>query len=226
MFLHLSVILFTGGGVCGGGHVWQGVCMAGGHAWWGGACVARGSCVARRACMAGGGRAWQQRLPLQQTVRILLECILVLMKVSMTKQQKVYITCILYNLTHQGQTDKKSVFWGCLPNHKKSEWQWKNCTQIRDILSIFCQRPENKGGSYSYDWFVLVESEGDIASRWVHRESSSIFILSTDKDQRKQECILVECVPPACWPYPIVSRGCLPLVQVGVHPPVQTPPLA
>ena len=37
MFLHVSVILFTGvGGACMvGGHVWQGVCMAGG-------CVAKG----------------------------------------------------------------------------------------------------------------------------------------------------------------------------------------
>ena len=48
MFLHLSVILLTGG-VCvaegghawqrpvhgGGGHVWQGVCMSGGMRGWG-----------------------------------------------------------------------------------------------------------------------------------------------------------------------------------------------
>ena len=42
----------VGGGMCG-----RGTCMAGGHAWWG--------CV------------WQERWPLQQMVRILLECILV-----------------------------------------------------------------------------------------------------------------------------------------------------
>ena len=59
MFLHLSVILLTGGacvawGVHGrGGHVWpggmhgRGACMAGG-----------GACVAGWACMAGGGHAW------------------------------------------------------------------------------------------------------------------------------------------------------------------------
>ena len=69
-----------------GGHAWQGgmlgrgyVCgrgmhsggeayVAGGvrggvHAWWG--------------CAWQGGRAWQERRPLQRTVRILLECILV-----------------------------------------------------------------------------------------------------------------------------------------------------
>ena len=58
MFLHLSVILFTGGGgmcgrggvcgrgcVCGRGHA----CMVGGHAWWVGM---HGGCVG--ACMAGG----------------------------------------------------------------------------------------------------------------------------------------------------------------------------
>ena len=47
------------GGMCGGGYVWQG-----GHVWQGVACVA-------------GRHAWQERLPLQQTVRILLQCILV-----------------------------------------------------------------------------------------------------------------------------------------------------
>ena len=32
MFLHLSVILFTGGHAWQGGRVWWGACMAGGHA--------------------------------------------------------------------------------------------------------------------------------------------------------------------------------------------------
>ena len=58
MFSQASVILSTGEGVCvakgEGGHACQG----------GGACVA-------------GGRAWQERRPLQLTVCILLECILV-----------------------------------------------------------------------------------------------------------------------------------------------------
>ena len=67
----------------GGGHVWQrgtmrgegaymakGVCIARGHAWWGG-------CMAGGHAWQGGGCAWQERRPLQLTVRILLECILV-----------------------------------------------------------------------------------------------------------------------------------------------------
>ena len=52
MLLHLSVILFTGGGACVAG----GQYMAGG---------------------CGGGRVWQEIRPLQWTVHILLECILV-----------------------------------------------------------------------------------------------------------------------------------------------------
>ena len=49
-----------------GGCAWQGTCMAGVCVWWG-------------VCMVGeGGHAWQERQPLQQTVRILLECILVI----------------------------------------------------------------------------------------------------------------------------------------------------
>ena len=46
-------------GVHGRGHAWQG-----GHAWQVSACVT-------------GGRAWQERWPLQWAVRILLECTLV-----------------------------------------------------------------------------------------------------------------------------------------------------
>ena len=60
-----------GGGVHGRGCVWQGVCKpwgvqarGRGHAWQGGMC-------------GGGARAWQEIRPLQRTVRILLECILV-----------------------------------------------------------------------------------------------------------------------------------------------------
>ena len=107
MFLHVSVILFTGrghvrhrracmagvcawqGGMCGRGVcAVAGACMAGGHAcWegvfgtgcvWQGACMAGGTCSARGgvACVVGG-HAWQERRPLQRTVRILLECVLV-----------------------------------------------------------------------------------------------------------------------------------------------------
>ena len=57
------------GAMCGGGHVWQGSCMAVGHVWQGGV-HGRGMCMA-------GGHAWQERRPLQRTVCILLECILV-----------------------------------------------------------------------------------------------------------------------------------------------------
>ena len=92
--LHLSVILFTAGRACvvgeacvpgrnawqgrhawQRGHVWQrgyawrGACVAGRHAW-------QGECVAGGHARWGGGHAWQERRPLR-TVRILLECILV-----------------------------------------------------------------------------------------------------------------------------------------------------
>ena len=61
MFLHLSVILFTGGCAWQGGMCGRGDMHGGGHAW--GACVAGGACMAgggmcgRGACMVGG--AWQ-----------------------------------------------------------------------------------------------------------------------------------------------------------------------
>ena len=48
----------------------EGGCMAGGvHG--------MGVCVVGGVSMAGGIHAWQERWPLQQMVRILLECILV-----------------------------------------------------------------------------------------------------------------------------------------------------
>ena len=59
-----------GRGMCG----W-GVCMAGRGCAWQGACMARGMHV--------GGCAWQERRPFQRAVRILLKCILVLLKVSL-----------------------------------------------------------------------------------------------------------------------------------------------
>ena len=61
------------GGMCGGGHAWQGVSMAGGHAWQEGV-HGRGTCVA-------GGCAWQilQDTVNEWAVRILLECILVIL---------------------------------------------------------------------------------------------------------------------------------------------------
>ena len=38
----------------------------------------------------------------------------------------------------------------------------------------------------------------------------------------KQECIPVGCVPPACWPYPIVSHGGW--IRGGLHRGVSSPP--
>ena len=68
MFSQASVILFTGGayvagGMRGGGHAWQGVCVAkGGHAWWWVCMVegvhGRGRHVWQRGGMHGGGCAW------------------------------------------------------------------------------------------------------------------------------------------------------------------------
>ena len=54
-------------------------CMAGGHAWQG-ACMAGG--------MHGWGHAWQERQPPQRTVRILLECILVIHVFVLERHQK------------------------------------------------------------------------------------------------------------------------------------------
>ena len=72
------------GGMHGRGYAWQGACIVGRC----GGCVhVRDACVVGGACMAGtcmaagvhggGGRAWVERRPLQRTVLILLECILV-----------------------------------------------------------------------------------------------------------------------------------------------------
>ena len=78
MFLHLSVILLTGG-MHGRGCAWQGACMAGGVCFAGGMCIrgmhgggyaCQGPLCGRGACMAGGmygkgamhgrGHAWQE----------------------------------------------------------------------------------------------------------------------------------------------------------------------
>ena len=63
-----------------GGHALQrGACVAGGMHGKGG--MHGGGIFGRGACMVGGvhgrGSTWQERRPLQRTVRILLECILV-----------------------------------------------------------------------------------------------------------------------------------------------------
>ena len=76
--------------------MWQeGACMAGGmhgrgmrdrgHAWWG-VCMAGDMCgggCAWQGGVWGRGRAGQERRPLQRTVRILLECILVFDKMTL-----------------------------------------------------------------------------------------------------------------------------------------------
>ena len=63
------------GDMHGRGHVWQGACMVRGVHGMGGIC-GRGM-HSRGHAWLGGGRAWQERRPLQRTVCILLECILV-----------------------------------------------------------------------------------------------------------------------------------------------------
>ena len=90
------------GGMCGRGMHGRGACMAGACMAVGmcgrGACVAGGMCVWQGGMhgqgvhgrgMCGGGRAcvpggcaWQERRPLQWTVRILLDCILVYILLS------------------------------------------------------------------------------------------------------------------------------------------------
>ena len=81
----------------GGGHVWWGSCVVGGHVWQGGmhgrGHVWQGSvhgggmrgeggmCGKGGMCGEGGG-TWQERWPLQRTIRILLECILVLKEIT------------------------------------------------------------------------------------------------------------------------------------------------
>ena len=65
------------GGVNGWGmHVAMGASMAGGHAW-PGDMRGWGLCMAGGVVHGGGRPAWQEIRPLQQAVRILLECILV-----------------------------------------------------------------------------------------------------------------------------------------------------
>ena len=59
-------------------HLWQGDMHGRGHVWLGGM-HGRGVCMAGGVCggVHGRGCVWQERWPLQWTVRILLECILV-----------------------------------------------------------------------------------------------------------------------------------------------------
>ena len=63
-----------GGGMCDKG----GVCMAGGMCGRVGACAVGGGMHGRGHAWQGEGHARQERWPLQRTVRILLECILVI----------------------------------------------------------------------------------------------------------------------------------------------------
>ena len=100
LFLHLSVILFTGGG-----RTWQGGCM-----WWG-----EGACMAGGACVAGGVRVgegacvphthapppghYEIRSVNGRAVRIILECILVVNSKYFTHMpyKLKYLSFIDYN---------------------------------------------------------------------------------------------------------------------------------
>ena len=82
--VHMGWACVAAGHAWQGWRVWQGGICGRGCAWRGsmcgrGTCVAGGGRVWQGACMAGGmcGRVWQERRPLQRTVRILLECIIV-----------------------------------------------------------------------------------------------------------------------------------------------------
>ena len=103
-----------GGGCMAGGHVWGG-CMAGGmhgRGAWG----MHGGCMYGRVCvwlvggvhgsgmcmvggMCGGGHAWQEIQPLQRTVCILLECILV----------EVLLLRLCFCVYHKGRPWEKLV---------------------------------------------------------------------------------------------------------------------
>ena len=114
-------------GACmAGGHAWQGACVARGHAWqghaWQGTCMAEGDMHGRGVSMAGGmcgrrsmcdkglcmarGHVWQrghaclERWPLQLTVRILLECILVLFEKLIANKAYTHIHPPTHTHTH------------------------------------------------------------------------------------------------------------------------------
>ena len=67
----------AGGVHCRGGHAWQGSLHGRGYVWW-------GACMVGGRGMHGGGvhvwqgwvHVWQERQPLQRTIRMLLDCIL------------------------------------------------------------------------------------------------------------------------------------------------------
>ena len=89
-----------GRGVCGRGHPWQGnmcgggVHDKGGHGLWG--CAWQGECMWQ-------GHAWQDRRPLQQTVRTLLECILVYEHILFRRHKNAILLFVAMNsiLQHQ-----------------------------------------------------------------------------------------------------------------------------
>ena len=57
-----------------------------------GACVVGGGVCGRVACMAGGeGHPWQEKRQLQRAVRILLECILVLILLSVSEFKTAFL---------------------------------------------------------------------------------------------------------------------------------------
>ena len=95
-----------GGAMCGRGHAWQGACMVGGvhgrgHAWQG-ACMAGG--MHGEGCMAGDVHAMHAPQHYEiwsvnaRAVRILLECILVLIEIpsTLTKPSQCQAQGVLY----------------------------------------------------------------------------------------------------------------------------------
>ena len=102
MFLHLSVILFTGWGVHDRGCAWQGVCMAGGVHGRGsingmGGMHGRGHVWQVGKCGRGCVHVWQERRPLLRMVRILLECILVILVTALYYITVRYLTLLFFN---------------------------------------------------------------------------------------------------------------------------------
>ena len=120
IFLHLFVILFTGGGACVVAQAGACVVAPGGCAWllWGACVVARGRAwLLQGACMVarGGGHAWDTMrygdTVNQRAVCILLECILVLHIYLFGKERIVArllcwvhrnVICSVHSLIQQG----------------------------------------------------------------------------------------------------------------------------
>ena len=150
-----SIILWQiGQGVCmprgnGGGHAW-GMCMPRGcgggmHGWearvveacvvghaWQGVHACPGVCMVGVGMYAWGGDAWQERRPLQWLVRILLECILVLLCFDRFDGIGFSLLCGL----KENRPNKTGAFKSHPPPpHTKLNWDW--CPlPVREILDL------------------------------------------------------------------------------------------